>query len=136
MTGMPENTSTALQTALGYFQAWTSQDFDRAMGFLAPDMVCHAPSGRIDGAEAFRGFMEPLSLKLVQAEMIASFGDERTALLMYNAHTIPVPHAPGAECLTVRDGLITEIKIIFDRTPFDAARKAAAPRADQDAVLA
>ena len=126
---MPENTSAALQTALGYFQAWTAQDFDRAMGFLAPGMVCYAPSGRIDGAEAFRGFMEPLSRLLVRAGLIASFGDERTALLMYDTATIPVPDAPAAECLTVEDGLITQIKIIFDRTPFDAARAAAAQAA-------
>lgn len=123
---MPENTSNALQTALAYYQAWTAQDFDRAMGFLAPDMTCYAPSGRIDGAEAFRGYMEPLSQKLIHAELVASFGDERTALLMYHIQTAPVPHAPGAECLTVENGLITEIKLVFDRTPFDAARQAAA----------
>ena len=122
---MPENTSAALQTALGYFQAWTAQDFDRAMSFLAPNMVCHAPSGRLDGAEAFRGFMEPLTRILVHAELVASFGDECTALLMYDTQTVPVPNAPGAECLTVEDGLITEIKIIFDRVPFAAARQAA-----------
>ncbi len=122
---MTENTSAALQTALGYFQAWTTQDFDRAMSFLAPDMVCHAPSGRLDGAEAFRGFMEPLTRILVRAELIASFGDESTALLMYDTQTVPVPNAPGAECLTVEEGLITEIKIIFDRLPFAAARQAA-----------
>jgi ketosteroid isomerase-like protein len=122
---MPETTSKALQTALRYFHSWTAQDFDRAMAFLAPDLVCHAPSGRIDGAEAFRGFMEPLSQILVRAELVSAFGDDRTALLMYDTQTVPVAHAPGAECLTVEDGLITEIKIIFDRVPFAAARQAA-----------
>lgn len=122
---MPETTSKALETALRYFRSWTAPDFDRAMAFLAPGLVCHAPSGRIDGAEAFRGFMEPLSQILVRAELISAFGDDRTALLMYDAQTIPVAHAPGAECLTVEDGLITEITIIFDRVPFAAARQAA-----------
>jgi ketosteroid isomerase-like protein len=123
---MTTTTSKALETALRYFHSWTAQDFDRAMAFLAPDLVCHAPSGRIDGAEAFRGFMEPLSQILVYAEMIAAFGDDHTALLMYDTQTVPVADAPGAECLTVENGLITEIRIIFDRVPFAAARQAAA----------
>ena len=32
--------------------------------------------------------------------------------------------APGAECLTVRDGKISHLRIVFDRLPFDAARRA------------
>ncbi len=46
--------------------------------------------------------------------------------LDYEAATVPVAHAPGAECLTVVDGRITQMRIIFDRLPFDAARRAAA----------
>ena len=38
----------------------------------------------------------------------------------------PVKNAPAAEYLTVRDGLIVGMRIIFDRAPFDAARRAAA----------
>lgn len=122
---MSETTSKALETALRYFRSWTARDFDRAMTFLAPGLVCHTPNGGINGAEAFRGFMEPFSRILVRAELVAAFGDDRTALLMYDTQTVLVPDAPGAECLTVEDGLITEIKIIFDRVPFAAARQAA-----------
>ncbi len=123
---MTETTSKALETALRYFHSWTAQDFDRAMAFLAPDLVCHAPSGLITGAQAFREFMEPLSQILIHSELVAAYGDDHTALIMYDTQTVPVPDAPGAECLTVEDGLITEIKIIFDRVPFAAARQAAA----------
>ena len=45
-------------------------------------------------------------------------------MLIYDADTVPVKDAPGAECLTVNDGKIT-FRIIFDRLPFDAARRAA-----------
>jgi ketosteroid isomerase-like protein len=38
---------------------------------------------------------------------------------------VPVASAPAAECVTVRDGKITYSRFIFDRAPFDAARKAA-----------
>lgn len=118
-------TSTALQTALAYFEAWTAHDFDRAMTFIADDVVCHAPAGRLEGAAAFRGFMEPFTKTVTRSELIAAFGDEHTALLMYDTDTVPVPNAPGAECLTVADDTITQVRIIFDRVPFVAARQAA-----------
>lgn len=119
---MTEN-SKALRTALAYYEAWTNHDFDRAMRLIAHDIVCHAPAGRLDGAEAFRGFMEPFSQIVTRSELIAAFGDDRTALLMYDTDTVPVPNAPGAECLTVVADTITEIRIIFDRAPFVAARQ-------------
>jgi ketosteroid isomerase-like protein len=45
---------------------------------------------------------------------------------MYDTDTVPVKDAPGAECLTVKDGKITHMRIIFDRLPFAEARRAAA----------
>ena len=65
---------------------------------------------------------------LVGAGPLAAFGDERTAVLMYDTDTVPVKDAPGAECLTVEDGKIVAMRIVFDRLPFDAARRAAAAR--------
>jgi len=114
-----------LTTALAYHEAWTGHDFDRAMTHVADDVVCDAPAGRIEGAEAFRAFMGPFSRILVSSTLLAAFGDERTALLMYDTDTVPVRNAPASELLTVRDGVITHLRIIFDRTPFDAARLAA-----------
>ncbi|KZB84447.1 nuclear transport factor 2 family protein [Amycolatopsis regifaucium] len=119
-------TSPALDVALSYHQAWTGKNFEKAMTYVADDIVCHAPSGRLEGAEAFRGFMGPFTQILTGSSLLAAFGDETTALLMYDTATIPVASAPGAEMLTVREGKIVELRIIFDRTPFDAARAAAA----------
>jgi hypothetical protein len=45
---------------------------------------------------------------------------------MYDTDTVPVAHAPGAECHHVEDGKITRVTIIFDRQPFTQARAAAA----------
>jgi hypothetical protein len=39
---------------------------------------------------------------------------------------VPVASAPAAECVTVRAGKITYSRFIFDRVPFEAARRAAA----------
>ena len=109
--------------ARAYFAAWTNHDLDRAMSYVAPDVVVDAPAGRIEGADAFRAFMGPFTQILKRANMISAFGDDTTALIMYDTETVPVPSAPAAECLTVRDGRITHDRFIFDRAPFDAARR-------------
>lgn len=119
-------TSPALDVALSYHRAWTGRDFEKAMTYISDDIVCDAPSGRLEGAEAFRGFMGPFTQILTGSNLLSAFGDETTALLMYDTATLPVPSAPGAELLTVRDGKITHLRIVFDRAPFDAAREAAA----------
>ncbi len=123
---MTENESPALKAALAYHRAWTSHDFEQAMTYVAEDIVCQAPAGRLDGAEAFGRFMAPFAEILTRSNLIAAFGDDTTAVLMYDTDTVPVKDAPGAECLTVEDGKITRMRIIFDRLPFEAARQARA----------
>ncbi len=122
---MTEKPSPALDTALAYHAAWTSHDLDKAMTYIADDIVCDAPAGRIEGAEAYRAFMGPFVQILKNTRMIAAFGDEDTAMVMYDTETVPVPSAPGAECVTVKDGRITYSRFLFDRAPFEAARRAA-----------
>ena len=95
------------------------------MSYIADDIVCDAPAGRLEGADAYRGFLGPFVQIVTGATMIAAFGDDQTALVMYDTQTIPVKSAPGAECVTVRDGKITYSRFVFDRAPFDAARTAA-----------
>ncbi|MFC4943629.1 nuclear transport factor 2 family protein [Pseudonocardia sp. GCM10023141] len=125
---MTDPGSAALDVALAYHRAWTGHDIELAMSYVADDIVCQAPPGRLEGIAAFRAFMGPFSQILTRSELIAAFGDDTTAVLMYDTDTVPVPDAPGAERLTIRDGRISHMRIIFDRAPFDAARQAAASR--------
>jgi hypothetical protein len=119
---MTDATSPALQTALAYHDAWTSKDLERAMTYIADDTACDAPAGRLEGAAAYRDFMGPFVEILLEARLIAAFGDEETALVMYDTRTLPVDSAPGAEYVTVEGGKITYSRFIFDRAPFQAAR--------------
>src|SRR5215475_1577107 len=75
-TPMTDTTSPALRTALAYYHAWTSHDLDKAMSYIADDIVCDAPAGRLEGAAAYRGFMGPFVQIVTGAEMIAAFGDD------------------------------------------------------------
>ena len=124
-TAVAHSGQAALDPALAYYRAWTSHDFDRAMAYIAEDIVCQAPPGRLEGAAAFRGFMGPFVQILTRSNLIAAFGDDEKAVVMYDTDTIPVKDAPGAEFVTVRGGKIAHMRIIFDRLPFEEARRAA-----------
>jgi len=122
---MTRHDSPALEVARAYYQAWTGKDIEAALRHLADDVVCDAPAGRIQGIEAYRQFLGPFSQMLIGSELLAAFGDDTTAVLVYDTRTPPVASGPGAECLTVRDGKIVHNRFIFDRLPFEAARRSA-----------
>jgi hypothetical protein len=48
------STPPALATAPAYHQAWTSQNLDQAMSYIADDITCDAPGARICGAQPYR----------------------------------------------------------------------------------
>jgi hypothetical protein len=123
------NPDDALQVALAYHRAWTGQDFEQAMTYIDPDIICDAPPGRLTGHDAFRAFMGPFAGLATGSRLIAAFGDASQAVVMYDTAIRAVPDAPGAEYVTVTDGRITYMRIIFDRLPFEAARQAAARQA-------
>lgn len=112
----------ALDVAMAYYRAWTGGDMDATMRYVADDVVCDAPAGRIDGAEAYRAFLEPFAGMLRSATLLAAFGDDEKAVLVYDTETPVVASAPGAECVTVRNGRIVHSRFVFDRAPFMAAR--------------
>ena len=114
---------TPLQTALAYHQAWSERDLDRAMGYIADNIVCDAPAGRIEGVEAFRAFMTPFVKMLKGTKIFAGFGDDTTAMLMYDTRTALVESAPGAEWVTVKNSKIVYDRFLFDRLPFEEARR-------------
>jgi hypothetical protein len=120
MTG---STSPALDVALAYHKAWTSHDLEKAMSYIAEDIVCDTPAGRLEGAAAYRDFMGPFVQILTSSELVAAFGDDEKAVVVYDTETIPVKSAPGAEGVTVKRRQITRSLFIFNRARFDAARR-------------
>lgn len=115
----------ALRVALAYYAAWTGKDMDKAMTYVADDIVCDAPAGRIEGAAAYRAFLEPFAGMLIRSEVIAAFGDEEKALVMYDTTTPPVASGPASEFVRVTGGRITYSRFLFDRLPFETARREA-----------
>ncbi|QHT56830.1 nuclear transport factor 2 family protein [Cellulomonas sp. H30R-01] len=118
-------TGRALQTALDYHRAWSSHDVDAAMALVADDVVCDSPGGPVTGIDAFRAFMGPFATSTTRTEILGAFGDDDTAVVLYDTDSTLVRHAPGAECVRVAGGRITHMTIVFDRLPFAQARAAA-----------
>jgi hypothetical protein len=129
---MAETQDRALQIALAYFEAWACHDFEKAMTFISPEIICLAPAGEIRGSDTFREFMGPFVEGVLEARLVGAFGQEETAMVMYDAETRLVARAPGAEHVTVDNGQIIRMQIIFDRLPFEEARRSLAESATKE----
>lgn len=110
--------STALETVLDYHRAWTSGDVDQAMMFVADDIVCHAPGEDLVGKDAYRRFLADFAPNLTGLSEVASFADGDRVALVYYPHTAVTTSAPAAECFILRDGVIAENVLVFDRLSF------------------
>lgn len=123
---MIEHQGRALQVVLAYYEARASKDLERTMSFIAEDIVCDAPAGRIEGARAYRGFLRSFFQLLERSQLLASFGDDDTAMLLYDNATVPVPSAPSVGHFTVEGAKITRVRFIFDRVPYEAVARSRA----------
>ncbi|VXC40062.1 Ketosteroid isomerase [Arthrobacter sp. 9V] len=112
----------AVEIALSYHQAWTSGNLESAAAHLAPEVICHAPAGDLNGRAAVQAFMAPFAASLTESRLLAAYGADDEAILMYDTANRAIPSAPGAELYRVRNNQIVEIRIIFDRLPFALAR--------------
>jgi ketosteroid isomerase-like protein len=110
--------TTALDTVLAYHRAWTSGDVDQAMSNVADDMVCRAPGEDLTGKDAYRRYIAGFAPNLTGLSDVARFADGDHVALFYYPQTAVTSTAPAAEYFTVRDGLISESVLVFDRLSF------------------
>lgn len=110
--------TSALEIVQDYHRAWTSGDVDRAMTWVADDIVCRVPGENLTGREAYRGYLAGFAPALTGLADIASFADGDRVALFYYPHTATTTAAPAAECFTVRDASIVESVLVFDRLSF------------------
>ncbi len=118
MTG----TKTPAQIVEEYERAWTSKDVDTAMSYVADDIVCEAPGGKIEGLPAYRKFLEDFLPILTRATITKVLGDDTSAVAVYITDTKPVPGIQVADYATVENGKITHVVTVFDRLPLTQAR--------------
>jgi SnoaL-like domain len=110
--------------AVAFTKAWTSRDFDTASRFLADDVVFDGPMAQTTGAAIYLEGLSGLARSVTGVRILAAFGDEQQALLMYDLLTEPFGTLTCAKHLTIRDGKIQRDKLTFDS---HLIRKAQAP---------
>src|SRR5438034_11186000 len=99
---MSTTESPALKVALEYHNAWKALKHGDAMKVVADDVVSETPFGPLKGADALRESEAGFAQMLTGATMVASYGDQSTALLLYYTHTHPVPSVRSARHLVVK----------------------------------
>jgi hypothetical protein len=84
--------SPAIALARAHLEAWTNHDLDTARGNLASDVEFFSPAGHLVGIDEYMGAPRGLVQFATQVvpgslKVIASMGDERNALIMYQVDT-------------------------------------------------
>ncbi|MFD4636083.1 nuclear transport factor 2 family protein [Lentzea sp. NPDC058436] len=115
-------TGTAQTIADEYVRAWTGGDAEKALSLVADDVVCEAPSGRIEGIEGYRQFLAPFVGRMLKGEVIDVLGHDTRAVTVYAVDLPFVKNLHGTEYLTVTDGRISHVISVFDMSPMLKAR--------------
>ncbi|MBR1163350.1 nuclear transport factor 2 family protein [Bradyrhizobium elkanii] len=124
---MTEHDGKALTIARIYVEAIANRDVDTIISVSADDIVCTSPRGRLTGTQAFRGFHDGFARMIKKVVVLATFGDDDQAVVVYHAETHPVPNSTVAELLKIENGKIASTEVIYDATPFAAYAATVAP---------
>jgi len=124
---MAGTNSKALTIAQAYFDAMADKDADKIAAMSAEDVTCTSPVGELQGVQAFRGFQEGFAKMIKKLTLVAAFGDDEHAVIIYNSETYPVPNAVVAEHIAVKNGKLASTTVIYDGTPFAEYMKTARP---------
>lgn len=114
---MTATTGTAQQIATEYVRAWLAGDAEKALSFIADDVVCAAPNGVIKGRAGYRQFLAPFATALVSGQLIDVLGNGDRAAAVYTVETPFAKDFRGMEYVTVDDGKISHVISVFDRLP-------------------
>ncbi|NTG76424.1 nuclear transport factor 2 family protein [Agrobacterium rhizogenes] len=117
---MAERNGTAAKIARTYIEAMANKDVDAIVKISAEDVVCISPIGTITGMQAFRGFQDGFARMLKKMDVLAVYGDDEQAVIVYQVETHPVPHSIVAELIKIKDGKIASSQVIYDPTPYTA----------------
>ena len=117
---MTETKHKALAIAQTYVNAIANKDIDTIISISTNDVVCTSPIGQTAGIERFRAFQDGFARMIKKVTVLAAYGDDKQAVVVYVADTHPVPNAVVAEFIKIRDGKLASTDVIYDAKPFAA----------------
>lgn len=113
-------TGKALEIARTYVQAIANKDVKAILSISTDDVVCTSPIGQTTGLERFRAFHDGFARMITNLTVLAVYGDDEQAVVVYDVETHPVPHAVTAELIKVRGDKLASTNVIYDAAPFAA----------------
>jgi hypothetical protein len=106
--------TTPLDIAIAFTEAWTHKDMAGAARYVADDVEFEGPLQQSTGTGPYLKGLTGLARDVTGFRMIAAFGDDHQALLMYDLTTQTFGTLTCAKHLTVHDGKIQRDKLAFD----------------------
>ena len=124
---MTKTNGKAAAIARTYVDAMARKNIDAIISISTDDVVCTSPIGQTTGVDRFRDFQEGFARMIAKLTVLAVYGDDEQAVVVYDVETQPVPHSVVAELIRITDGKLASTQVIYDATPFAAYMATAKP---------
>jgi hypothetical protein len=108
---------TPTEIAVAYLEAFGRKDLPAAARYIADDIAFESPRVSLTGAEPYLEAVGDFAQAVLGVEIIAAFGDDERALVLYDMKTGPFGTIRAADYFLVRGGLITSDTLVFDTKP-------------------
>jgi ketosteroid isomerase-like protein len=103
--------------AARYFSSWMNLDFDAFRALLADEVTFAGSMATARGVDDCVQGVRKLRDIITGLPISRVFVDGDDAITWYEMHTTAAPPIPVANWIHVTDGLITEIRAVFDPRP-------------------
>lgn len=110
--------STPSEVVDAYHRAWTTGDIGTAMSLVDDDVVVSAPNEEVRTREDWQAYIAGFAPRLTGAPLVTRLVDGDHVALWYLPQTAVTTTTQASELFTVRDGRITEIRLVFDRPAY------------------
>jgi len=124
---MTKTTGKAQAIGQTYIDAIARKDVGKITSISTDDVLCNSPLGTLTGLAQFRDFQEGFARMITNVTVLAVYGDDEQAVVIYDAETYPVPHSIIAELIKVRGDKLASTEVIYDSAPFAEYVKSVQP---------
>lgn len=114
-------TNDALAVARAYHRGWTSKKFDEAIALLDQNLTVEVPINDYPTTESFAKVLVGFGSMVKSTAVLAEFGNDREAMLLYDMEVDRLGTLRVAEHFTIADGRITRIRQVHDTAAVRAA---------------
>jgi hypothetical protein len=108
----------AAQVGEGFFDAWTSKDFQRARAFLHDDVSFTGPIDKFSDADSYLASLQRLGGLVDGVDKHKVFVDGDDVCVIYDLRSALLPTSRVCDWYRVRDGKIDRVSVVFDARPF------------------